>query len=53
MTTPYIIVVAVKRGNVESQWAQDIVAAYKSPGFRTAILSDRFYDVFTIPDYLR
>jgi D-methionine transport system substrate-binding protein len=48
MTTPYIIVVAVKRGNVESQWAQDIVAAYKSP-----ILSDRFYDVFTIPDYLR
>lgn len=53
MTTPYINVVAVKRGNVESQWAQDIVAAYKSPAFKTAILSDRFYDGFTLPDYLR
>src|SRR3979409_2422446 len=30
MTTPYINVVAVKRGNVEAPWAQDIVAGYKS-----------------------
>jgi D-methionine transport system substrate-binding protein len=53
MTTPYINVVAVKRGNAESPWAQDIVAAYKSPLFKTAILSDRFYDGFALPDYLR
>jgi D-methionine transport system substrate-binding protein len=53
MTTPYINVVAVKRGNAESTWAQDIVAGYKSPTFKTAILSDRFYDGFTLPDYLK
>ena len=53
MTTPYINVVAVKRGNAESQWAQDIVASYKSQTFKTAILSDRFYDDFTLPDYLK
>jgi D-methionine transport system substrate-binding protein len=53
MTTPYINVVAVKRGNAESQWAQDIVASYKSQTFKTAILSDRFYDGFTLPDYLK
>jgi len=53
MTTPYINVVAVKRDNAESPWAQDIVAAYKSPTFKTAILSDRFYDGFALPDYLR
>jgi D-methionine transport system substrate-binding protein len=53
MTTPYINVVAVKRGNADSQWAQDIVAGYKSQTFKTAILSDRFYDGFTLPDYLK
>jgi D-methionine transport system substrate-binding protein len=53
MTTPYINVVAVKRANEASPWAQDIVAAYKSPTFKTAILSNRFYDGFTLPDYLR
>jgi D-methionine transport system substrate-binding protein len=53
MTTPYVNVVAVKRGNAESPWAQDIVAAYKSQTFKTAILSDRFYDGFTLPDYLK
>jgi len=53
MTTPYINVVAVKRGNAESPWAQDVVAAYKSPAFKTAILSDRFYDGFALPDYLK
>jgi D-methionine transport system substrate-binding protein len=53
MTTPYINVVAVKRGNAESPWARDIVAAYKSPTFKNAILSDRFYDGFALPDYLR
>jgi D-methionine transport system substrate-binding protein len=53
MTTPYINVVAVKRDNADSPWAHDIVSAYKSPTFRNAILSDRFYDGFTLPDYLR
>jgi D-methionine transport system substrate-binding protein len=53
MTTPYINVVAVKRDNAESPWAQDIVAASKSPTFKAAILSNRFYDGFALPDYLR
>ena len=35
------------------RWAQDIVSAYKSPTFKNAILSNRFYDGFTLPDYLR
>src|ERR1700761_3811812 len=34
MTTPYINVVAIKRGNADSAWAQDVVAAYKSPAFK-------------------
>jgi D-methionine transport system substrate-binding protein len=46
MTTPYINVVAVKRDNADSPCAQDIVSAYKSPTFKNAILSDRFYDGF-------
>lgn len=53
MTMPYINVVAVKRDNAESKWWQDIVTAYRSPTFKTAILSNRFYDGFTLPDYLR
>ena len=53
MTTPYINVVAIKKGNAESQWAKDIVDAYKSPGFKAAILADRFYDGFTLPDYMK
>jgi hypothetical protein len=36
-----------------SQWAQDIVAGYKSPTFKTAIQADRFYDGFTLPDYMK
>jgi D-methionine transport system substrate-binding protein len=52
MTEPYINVVAVKKGNAESQWAKDIVEAYKSPGFKAAIRADRFYDGFTLPDYM-
>lgn len=53
MTTPYINVVAVKHANADAQRAQDIVAGYKSPAFKTAILSDGFYDGFTLPDYLK
>jgi D-methionine transport system substrate-binding protein len=51
VTTPYMV--AVKRGNAVSTWALDIVSAYKSPTFKTAILSNRFYDGFALPDYLR
>ncbi|TYL85798.1 MetQ/NlpA family ABC transporter substrate-binding protein [Bradyrhizobium cytisi] len=53
MTTPYINVLAVKKANANADWAQDIVAGYKSPTFRTAILADRFYDGFTLPDYMK
>ena len=53
MTTPYINVLAVKKANANAEWAQDIVAAYKSPTFKTAILADRFYDGFTLPDYMK
>jgi len=53
MTTPYINVVAVKRDNAETSWAKDIVAGYKSPAFKAAILADRFYDGFTFPDYMK
>jgi len=53
MTTPYINVLAVKRVNASTEWAQDIVAGYKSPAFKTAIQADRFYDGFTLPDYMK
>jgi D-methionine transport system substrate-binding protein len=52
MTPPYINVVAVKKGNAESQWAKDIVDGYRSAGFKAAIKADRFYDGFTLPDYM-
>jgi len=45
--------VAVKRGNAENPGAQDIVAGYKSQTFKTAILSDRFYEGFALPDYMK
>lgn len=51
MTTPYINVVAVKRANAATPWAQDIVAAYKAPPFASAIRSNHFYDGFALPDY--
>jgi len=53
MTTPYINVLAVKKANANAEWAQDIVAGYKSPTFKTAIRADRFYDGFTLPDYMK
>lgn len=53
MTAPYINVLAVKKANANAEWAQDIVAGYKSSTFRTAIQADRFYDGFTLPDYMK
>jgi D-methionine transport system substrate-binding protein len=51
MTTPYSNVVAVRSDNAGAQWAQDIVAGYKSDTFKTAIRSDAFYEGFVLPDY--
>ncbi|GGC65489.1 methionine-binding protein [Chelatococcus reniformis] len=51
MTTPYINVVAIRKGNVDTAWARDIAAAYKSDDFKAAIRADRFYDGFRLPDY--
>ncbi|MFT4117604.1 MetQ/NlpA family ABC transporter substrate-binding protein [Bradyrhizobium sp.] len=53
MTTPYINVLAVKKGNADADWVRDIVAGYKSPTFKAAIAADRFYDGFTLPDYMK
>lgn len=53
MTTPYINVLAVKKANANVEWAKDIVAGYKSPAFKAAIQADRFYDGFTLPDYMK
>jgi D-methionine transport system substrate-binding protein len=51
MTKPYTNVVAVRRGNAEAPWAKDIVAAYQSDTFKTAIRNDKFYAGFTLPEY--
>jgi D-methionine transport system substrate-binding protein len=51
MTTPYSNVVAVKRGNADAAWAKDIVDAYKSDTFKSAIRNDAFYAGFVLPDY--
>ena len=34
-------------------FAQDIVAGYKSPAFKSTIQADHFYDGFTLPDYMK
>ncbi|QUS40523.1 methionine-binding protein [Tardiphaga alba] len=51
MTKPYTNVVAVRTGNAEAPWAKDIVAAYQSDTFKTAIRNDKFYAGFTLPEY--
>ncbi len=51
MGPPYVNVVAVRKGNADAEWAKDIVAAYRSEGFKTAIRSDKFHEGFTLPDY--
>lgn len=51
MTPPYLNVVAVRRGNVASRWARDVVEAYRAPFFRDAIRGTRAYDGFALPNY--
>jgi D-methionine transport system substrate-binding protein len=49
MTAPYRNVVAVRQGNSEKPWAKDIVVAYRSDTFRSAIRSNNVYDGFALP----
>ena len=51
MTAPYRNVLAVRQGNSEKPWAKDIVVAYQSGAFKTAIRSNSFYNGFALPDY--
>ncbi len=51
MTAPYRNVVAVRRGNSDKPWARDIVTAFTSETFKSAIRSNNFYDGFALPDY--
>jgi D-methionine transport system substrate-binding protein len=43
--------VVVKAANRNSRATADIVAAYQSDEFRDAILGNRVYDGFRLPDY--
>jgi len=51
MTPPYINQVVVRAANKTARSTQDIVDAYKSPAFQQAILNNRFYDGFRLPEY--
>ncbi|WP_434064432.1 MetQ/NlpA family ABC transporter substrate-binding protein [Paraburkholderia largidicola] len=51
MTSPYVNQVVVKAANRNSRATADIVAAYQSDEFRHAILGNRVYDGFRLPDY--
>jgi D-methionine transport system substrate-binding protein len=51
MTLPYVNVVAVKRGNKDATFAQDIVAAYKSPEFRKFFEANPVWKGYRLPDY--
>ena len=51
MTLPYVNVVAVKRSNQDARFAQDIVAAYKSPEFRKVFDANPAWKGYRLPDY--
>jgi len=51
MTLPYVNVVAVKRSNQNAKFAQDIVAAYKSPVFQTLFNANPVWQGYRLPDY--
>ncbi|GHC78544.1 methionine-binding protein [Pseudorhodoferax aquiterrae] len=53
MTLPYVNVVAVKRGNANARFAQDIVAAYRSPEFQKLFLANPAWAGYRLPDYFR
>ncbi|ADU27257.1 MetQ/NlpA family ABC transporter substrate-binding protein [Ethanoligenens harbinense] len=51
MTDPYANVVAVDSKNKNSQFANDIVAGYKSEAFQKYIKSNNIYDGYWLPSY--
>jgi D-methionine transport system substrate-binding protein len=51
MTLPYVNVVAVKRSNKDTKFAQDIVAAYKSPEFQKFFEANPVWKGYRLPDY--
>ncbi|PXW22868.1 D-methionine transport system substrate-binding protein [Paraburkholderia caballeronis] len=51
MTSPYVNQVVVKATNRNSRTTTDIVEAYRSDAFRSAILGNHVYDGFRLPDY--
>ncbi|MDB5816902.1 MAG: methionine-binding protein [Rhizobacter sp.] len=53
MTLPYVNVVAVKRSNLNARFAQDIVAAYKSPEFQEAFEANPVWQGYRVPDYFK
>ncbi|WP_225783193.1 MetQ/NlpA family ABC transporter substrate-binding protein [Xenophilus sp. Marseille-Q4582] len=53
MTLPYVNVVAVKRGNANARFAQDIAAAYRSPEFQKVFQANPAWRGYRLPDYFR
>jgi D-methionine transport system substrate-binding protein len=53
MTLPYVNVVAVKRGNASARFAQDIVAAYRSPEFQKVFQANPVWAGYRLPDYFK
>jgi D-methionine transport system substrate-binding protein len=53
MTLPYVNVVAVKRGNANAKFAQDIVAAYRSPEFQKVFQANPVWAGYRLPDYFK
>lgn len=51
MTLPYVNVVAVKRGNASAKFAQDIVAAYRSPEFQKVFKANPAWAGYRLPDH--
>jgi len=51
MTLPYVNVVAVKRSNKDAKFAQDIVAAYRSPEFQKFFEAVPAWKGYRLPDY--
>jgi D-methionine transport system substrate-binding protein len=53
MTLPYVNVVAVKRGNANARFAQDIVAAYRAPEFQKVFQANPVWAGYRLPDYFK
>lgn len=51
MTLPYVNVVAVKRANRDTQFARDIVAAYKAPEFQKIFEANPAWKGYRLPEY--